>query len=165
MNVSIKASEDLTVFIGQRIPGEFVFCDKVHNDSYVLGKATDNKEGHRAIITGVSYLINKKHYYLQGWGIEAIITDSGVVSPLLRRAEGQEQNILQKVIREPRKTTRYEGDKNPWWPNLVSLCSLQTNNIEEFTEVVLEEVEKLEDLGVEIDESLSFGESIEEIED
>jgi hypothetical protein len=164
MHVSIKVTEGNVLFIGQKIPGQFVICNGLQRDCYVLGKATDNREGHKAIITGASYLINKKYYDLQGWGLEAVVSDNGVISPLLRKAVGQEQNILQKVIREPRKVIRYEGDKNNWWPNLVSLQTLPVDT-EVFTEVVLEEVEKLEEAGVEIEEALAFGESVEEIEE
>lgn len=155
MLVSIKATDDLVIYSSQKLPSEFILCENLEQNSYTLGKATDVREGQRAIITGVSYIVNKKHYALHGWGIEAYIDEKGVISPLLRPAQGDEKNIFQVAIREPRKVVRYEGDKNAWWPKVVSLPILQQVKVEEFTETILEQVNELE----------SEDENIEEIED
>jgi hypothetical protein len=114
MDISIKATETHFVPAGKRLPAEFIMADGLEHDSYVLGAGTDEKEGQEAIITGLAYSINKKLYPLDGWGIKAIVTDSGVVHPVLRRAKGEENYAFQYVVREPHKLAYKEGDHNDW---------------------------------------------------
>lgn len=163
MDISLKLTEDHFVPTSKRVPAEFILCDGLDHDSYVLGPGTDKAEGREAVLTGLAYSVNKKLYPLDGWGLKAIVTDSGTVRPVLRRAKGEERYAFQYVVREPHCLARKEGDLNDWWPVVVGMPSVEQVKAVEFTETVLDTVDELEAAGRVIDEDMLF-EDVEDME-
>jgi hypothetical protein len=162
MDISIKLTEDHFVPSSKRIPIEYIVCNELDFDSYVLGKGTDSKEGKEAILTGLAYTINKKSYPLEGWGLKAIVTDNGMICPLVRRAKGEERYAFQRVIHESHCLACKEGDLNDWWPTVVGMLLNEQVKAIEFTENILTVVNELEDQGKAIEEDMLLEENIEE---